>query len=411
MALTKMALDTPTNRWCKPRRPWGEVLGAFFVLGMVFVWNRGYLLSAHSPSDEAVWLRVMALIKAGRSAYDDSVFLGTPFTAHAVAWFGMHLGVRPAIVGMRVLNLLGVAAIVLQAGWAAWRCTKSRVLGATGVVLLGAPIHDALAAGNISPMISALTLASLSSWRRHPIAAGLLLGLGLAIKPYALLVLPIWLVARSLQGSARSARLAAVIGGSLLLASLMLLPSETARMVQQHEHYPNYLRSLSLQHLARVLVGWGPSTSQVLVVVLIPAIIWLRRRPRSDGQINLAALFAMTVGLTRIWVHTLAPLLPLICVLLVERGLWLAHAWRSPERAKSVLRLLGAALLVGVVFASDEWVAVSAMVPDLPRWIDGFLVAVPLLALFALFRLMAENRAKDRSLLVEEEMGQGPHRA
>jgi hypothetical protein len=355
---------------------------------LAFAYHASYLTARWWISDESGYMVAVQMVRDGRSPYDHPPYLGTPAFACACAWAAGWIGLHPVAFTIRVLNVVATAVVAwIASGWV--RSTPHiRIATAVLVLFVASPLLDALGAGNISPIVNALTLIVLLSWRRHPVAAGLALGLGLVIKPYALLLMPVLFAAR-LERTTRAHLIAPLTAGAVFLAALLAYPSELWRMLAQHESFDLGLRSMSLQRPLYCLLGWAPTTTTILVAVTLVAVIHVRLRPRSDEEVAHLAVLACILGLTRIWLHTLTPALPLICVLLADRTRGLVAAWQGPagNRKRALMDLFGSVALVVILFNCDTWVCMTILYSDLPRWADGLFALVPLAALLTLFRL------------------------
>jgi hypothetical protein len=365
---------------------WQPAVAFAALLLLAFAYHAGYLAASGWLSDEVIFPVAVRMVLDGRSPYDQAVYLGTPTFAYACAWAARRIGLFQVALVVRALNVVATAVVA----WMASRWVRStlRIRCATAVLVLLAapPLLDALRAGNPSPIVNALTLIVLVSWRRHPVAAGLALGVGLVIKPYALLLIPVLFAAR-LERPTRAHVIAPLTAGAVFLSALLAIPSEFWRMLAQHEGFNVEGRSMSLQRPLYCLIGWGPSTTTILIVVTLAAVIHVRLRQRSDGEVAHVAMLACILGLTRIWLHTLTLALPLVCQVLAERTRRLAAAWQGPVaiRKRLLMDLIGSVALVFILFNCDTWVCMTILYPALPRWADALFALLPLAALLALF--------------------------
>ena len=361
------------------------LFGALLLLA--FAYHANYLTAGSWLSDEAINMVAAQMVRDGRSPYDHAPYLSTPAFAYACAWAAGWIGLHPLAITLRVLNVVATAVVAwIASGWV--RSTPLIRCATAALVLLAAsPLLDALRAGNLSPIVNALTLTVLLSWRRYPVAAGLALGAGLVIKPYALLLMPVLCAAR-LKRPTRTHVIAPLTAGALFLAALLAFPSELWRMLAQHQNFGLDARSMSLQRALYCLLGWGPTTMTILIAVGVAAVVYVRLRPRSDGEVAHLAVLACILGLTRIWLHTLTPALPLICQVLAERARRVAASWQGPvaNRKRSLMELVGSVALVTILFNCDTWVCIPILYSALPRWADGLFALLPLAALLALFR-------------------------
>ena len=367
---------------------WQPALAFGALVLLAFAYRASYLTASRWFSDEADYMVAVRMVRDGRSPYDRALYLGTPAFAYACAWAARWIGLFRVVLVIRVLNVVATAVIAwIASGWV--RSTPRIRYATAALVLLAAPpLLDALRAGNLSPIVNALTLIVLLSWRRHPVAAGLALGVGLAIKPYALPLMPVLFAAR-LERPTRAHVIAPLTAGAAFLAALLASPSELWRMLARHQNFGVVSRSMSLQRPLYCLLGWGPTTTTILIAVTLAATIYVRLRPRSDGEVAHLAVLACILGLTRIWLHTLTLALPLICQVLAERTRRLAAVWQGPvaNRKRLLMDLITSVALVFILFNCDTWVCMTILFPALPRWADGLFALLPLAALLALFRL------------------------
>ena len=369
--------------------PWSAGLLFAALLAITAFRYQADLLFPSYRSDEAIHATAIDLARQGRSPYDHPTYLGTPFFATACGAVARHAGLRPTIILLRVLNLLAVAGIAwIASGSAAlrlgWRLSLAIFLAASAP-----PFLDAIGPGNLSPLAHVLTLIGILHWRDRPIRGGMVLGLGLAIKPYALLLVPIFFCAR-LSRPTPSRYIFPATATAVFGASLLAFPSATLRMLEQHEGFAVSLRSLSIQRVLVNLVGWGPSALTVLLAVGACAILISRRHPRSDGELVIFALFACALGTTRIWVHVLAPLLPNFVEGFAGRLRVLATSWKENHhrRNEAGLAVLKLAVPTVFLFTSDTWAALELPFPGLPSWAAGLGVLLPLACLILLPRLL-----------------------
>ena len=155
---------------------WQPAAAFAALLLLAFAYHASYLTARWWISDESGYMVAVQMVRDGRSPYDHPPYLGTPAFACACAWAAGWIGLHPVAFTIRVLNVVATAVVAwIASGWV--RSTPHiRIATAVLVLFVASPLLDALGAGNISPIVNALTLIVLLSWRRHPVAAGLALG-------------------------------------------------------------------------------------------------------------------------------------------------------------------------------------------------------------------------------------------
>lgn len=158
----------------------------------------------------------------GESVYADPWFLLTPSALFAVGPFGL-LSWHPAFLLWNTLSVLAVGVAVVCTTRAAGAALAGPV---PAVLLLGLSLSEALTStlllGNLNNSLL-LALGSgflLAERTRRPVAAGVLLGVALAVKPVLVLVL----LLPALQRRWRTLGWAVAIPAVLNLAGLALVP-------------------------------------------------------------------------------------------------------------------------------------------------------------------------------------------
>lgn len=373
----------PEQRVAFDRRWW---LGLAGLLIVAITAHFGDLTARHLLSDESLHVNAAAMVRAGQSAFDVPGYLGTPLFAHAISWLGNLIGAWPSVLAVRALNALAATAIAWLASAEVHGTPRVRWAVAALLVIAAPPLEEGLRAGNPSILANAATLLMVAIWSRRPVIAGLALGIGLAVKPYAVALLPVLLAARPGPPSHRNLTVG-LIGGSVFALALLTLPSELARMLASHENMGVGLRSMSLQRMAVCFFGWGPRTSAVIVVVIAVAVVYTCWRRRSEREIAHIAILASLFALTRIWLHVLALTLPWACGVLADRLRGARAAWHCPPpaRQRQILRLLLSTAVVIVLYNGDVFVALNIVTPTIPGWLDGIATLLPLVALVVLF--------------------------
>jgi len=250
-------------------------------------------------------------------AYGGSLVLRAPFAwAAGALGFGADLGLYRALV-LPALLAAGLLAVWL------WRCARST--GAPGawlaLVLAGANPFSlrALEVGHPEEVVGAVlcVAALLLALRDRAVAAGVLLGLAAANKPWALLAaLPVLLALEA--GRGRCALLAAGVGGALM-APLLIAGSAVQSLASATENKTEIFQPWQVfwffgEHTGpvygllgekegfRAAADWAQAISHpaVVLVGVAVALAWWPRR-RRDGALALLALVMLTRCLLDTW--------------------------------------------------------------------------------------------------------------
>lgn len=369
-----------------PAPKWRTWLGFFAVVALAGAFHAKYLTVWHYLGDEVLHVNAAAAVRTGASAFSAHAYLGTGCFAHGFAWLARPFGLFPVAVAFRVLNLIAVATIAWLAAHESKASPRVRLLIAAALVVAAPPFGEGLRVGNLSLLVTALSLLALSHWTVAPVRAGLLLGAGLVIKPYALGFLPVLLVAR-LHPRSRANLVFAGVAGVIFAVGLFAFPAELVAMARSHEAMGVDLRSLSLQRIVFCFTGWGPRTSVILVAVLGAAALYTARATRTARAIAHIAVLASLLSITRIWLHVLAITLPWMVAVVAARMRALHDVWSELQaRRLAMLRLLGSVALILVLCNCDTFFALNILVPAIPHALDGLGTLIPFAALLLLFK-------------------------
>lgn len=212
----------------------------------------------------------------------------------------------PAIAGDLWIALLlyGIAARLPGAG-PRWLWPAIYLLNPATVML--SAYH-----GNADPLMAAAMLAALVlRWRERPLASGVMLGLAIAMKPTALLALPVLLLPLSRRGNVRLGA-AAVLTPVAICAPFALLDPTFGQFLSNYSGpYGNWgipLILRQLENVSRQLLGVdGPlvatlgalnaaflaSGRWLLAAILVLWGLWMTRRLRiADFEQNAIAMTA-----------------------------------------------------------------------------------------------------------------------
>ncbi len=295
-------------------------------------------------NDEISYARAAGLVAAGRSPYYGG-YLYPPLVASAVAAAREAWGLLPVLVTLRVANFLGLALVTWLAFLPlAWPLSRRWLAGALFLVLAPS-VHFSVLFSNLSATVVALIAGALVAWPRAPLAAGLLLGASLAIKPLAPGALVVLGAHRPLGGGARHL---ATVGLALLAAALLLLPfpylgemlSLTAAPAAQ------LARSVSPHRIA-YLLGWRDNILPLSAGILLVAALLAHRRPLPPLAVGLWASVVAIAATPVVWSHTLLLTLPLQVLALDRAWRRWRQAWGTPlarrQTYEAVLVLLAVA--------------------------------------------------------------------
>jgi hypothetical protein len=364
-----------------------RTLAALAVLAVVALlrWHTA-LFDDRLAVDESDYTGAFANVAAGGDPYAIPRFLYPPPFARAGATAEGLLGERGVVLALRIANLAGAIAIVwISLGWSglAWRLR----LGIASLLLVAwAPVHQGIESGNVSLAVLGLTLAAVALLPGRALAAGAMLGLGLAIKPLVpalVALLPAWRPLPPRRAGWVAAASAAVTLGVSLLWGLDLLPRMLAKTTGPlpHGHTVSLWRLLHCLGIeARPLVLLGAA-----IAVGVPLLL---ARPRSRSGFAVLAGTAAIYASPLVWTHTLALTLP-AQVLALERS---AQAWRSAapgssQRARAFLLLAVLTALALAIQGSEALVAIN----DRPLLVQALFLVPPVLAP-ALFAWVALRR-------------------
>ena len=319
--------------WWRTSPHWLVAAVLFLALLTALRWS--FLRSPAPLGDEVVYLKAFHATLAGNSPYDVEGFFYPLAFARAGAWLVAALGDGGTLTVMRGANLLGLGlAFWVATAWLSMTVRARWLVAAAGLCLSPA-VYAGLDLGNVSFFIVGLTLAALLTWPRRPRAAGIMLGLGVALKPIAVAAIPLLAVHRPRDQFARDGhRQLLSAAAAAVTAGILLLPISGLReMLRQEMLELAYARSFSLQ---RLLALFGVDLPQIALTatVIALAILGARRWPMSSVQLLCFTVAAISLATPLVWNHTLIVALPV-------QGLAVALAWHrytANPREPSVLR-------------------------------------------------------------------------
>lgn len=353
----------------------GLIVAALFAAG---AWSWSAHLRSPSPlTDEAIYLRAFRHLLAGDSPYLEPGFLYPPPFAVIGAAALRRLGEPVLLAVLRHLNLAAACVAVWVAiGERVWPLAV-RWAAATAVVTLSPLLGTGLGQGNLSYVAVALTLLGARAAIVRPRLAGAAIGLGLALKPLALPLTLVFLLAPVASGDdRRGLRTCAVtawaVAGAVLMAlGARFLPGMTSRL-------PGVPASPHNVSLSRALHCFGIDLPPALLglAVVGATLLVLRRRELALPQLVAAGTVASALALPVVWPHTFTLTLPAQAGAL-ERAcvpsVWQRRiGWTRP------------ALVLAAVASVHGSLGTGAYSADWPPATWGLLTLIPLVALAGL---------------------------
>src|SRR5215471_21317156 len=162
------------------RRRW---LAWGLTLAVAALWYAFPLFRTAHLADENAYFQGFALSMGGASPYGAARFVYLPIFARAGALSVDYFGERATTLLIRLVNLVGACVLVRQSVALTPLGERARTLLALAVLLGFRPFLQSFEVGNLSPLAAAATVVGLILAARRPVAAGLLLAAGCAVKP------------------------------------------------------------------------------------------------------------------------------------------------------------------------------------------------------------------------------------
>jgi hypothetical protein len=366
------------------------------VLGLWIVatgWHWPWVSSAPAGlADSSAYLHAFSAVAQGLSPYTHARYLYPPWFAHLGAHLSLHWHAATVAVLLQLLALLAASVLTWISLSLVIRRLGVRLVAAPLLLVALPPIRDSITTGNIAIIITTSALGAFLLWPRAPLAAGVLLGLALAAKPMVLGFLPVLLFQRTLPR--RQGWLVAGLASALSLASLALYPHEVLAMLRRIGETGGG-RTVSLH---ATFAQWGldiPVVAMAVAVGVTGAVV-VRRAGHSLGVPSMALIscFLSLAMLPVISEGSLSLGVPIVVAAPVLAARRLAEDWRRTRPVKQVaLRNLLLVTLATIAFCGgDTW----GHWGELPAWLRGLVMLVPLLALGAATRFCLRTWAADR---------------
>jgi len=389
------------------------------VVWLFLIW----LLRANGPwyyffdvSDIGVYLEYAQKVAAGQAVYRDFSFEYPPL---ALPLFTLPYSGDPAaypnwFAGEMILLCTAAAALTGATAAALWR-GLGRPLSACAAYAAAVLAAGAITANRYDVAV-ALTLAACLFFltRRHTVAAGAALGVGVALKLTPGLLLPLALI---VAGTRRRALY--VLAGFLIFAVVPFLPflgriDGLTNIITYHAQRPLQIESVpgTPYLFAGAMGGWGIGTGTsfgsqslagpgsalvaqlsvwvgLLLVAGVYVLIWRRRAllraaPESIPLAALACVLAFTVCNKVLSPQFLCWTFPLVALVVAGRGGW--------QRATGILTLV-AILLTQIEFPDLYWRMVDLEAGPVAVVVvrNTVLVAAAVFAALAVWKLPATD--------------------
>ncbi len=355
-------LDGDTSRWAKlramspPKAAIGLVTAGLWVEA-VLAWVHLYYYYGPHHLDVLGWdlipiWRAEQLFVKGGAPYSVQAFVYPPSSLlflRPLAPLTQHQLVFGGLVATEVIGSVSVilTAIAIGARW--WGPTAA---ASVVFLTLTGSMRGEMSLENLSILgFLGLALFFLFVLRDHWIAAGVVIGLSLSVKPMLLAVLIVFLLARKWRALGFAVGIPVVLNGVTLailtkpgevLTKLPTLLNRTGTDVQYNSAWVDVARTLGLPEGATILL-------RVVTVVLVVLATWLSWSRMTDPRLRvITATSALLIGAflagTLSEYHFMLTLVPLAMTVFIPG---------SPMRTVTGV--------VGIVFTMDLWTPSSSL--------------------------------------------------
>jgi hypothetical protein len=368
-------------------------LALLILLAGGALWFAPELLSRVPGADELAYFQGFELSMHGASPYEAPRYVYAPVFARFGAVLLARFGFFATAVGLRSVNL-GAACLLAFGAFSAVPSLRRARLPLSMLTLIAfRPLTTSLGLGNLSPLAAATTCAGVALATSLPVLSGVVLGLGLAIKPAGLPALVVLSACRPRDGSRRhfvTVGVALAVLGLLLTVDARFLGSMLA-----HRELPDVTTNLSPHRLLAVFRLELPAGVYAVLVVL-PCALWAHARVVDSSRLVAIAGLASLLWPPRIWLHSFVFVLPAVVLAIGEasealrasRNLASAEgsAMAASARSRAVLTATWTLLGVTCVELADALGDLGTALPFLP-WSPAFNAAIPLVAAALLTRV------------------------
>ncbi len=348
---------------------------ALFALGIVRYLDLMLRDTQGGYACEVIYLNAATALVAGHSPYVD-YYLYPPTLAIIGAAVVGWVGESEFIVSLRYANLLGGCIAVWMSLHRIPLMLWQRLTLSALLITFWPPLASGIQQGNISPLVSGLTILSLCTWKGRPVAAGLALGAAIALKPtsaLALLMLPLFG-----YRDAEQRRAAFLAVGAACALGLTFALMGAPYLLEMLDSIDPQRAALGNTSIYRVLYLLGLEVPPLLLMLSVSAFgVYLARKlPPDDTLILCSACCLSLLSMPILWVFTLLLALPIQC-----HAMDLAIRGYRRTRARRELAILLAVVGGGLTIAfSESYGAIEAPLVV----IEACFLAVPLVALAGL---------------------------
>ncbi|MCZ6726439.1 MAG: glycosyltransferase 87 family protein [Acidobacteria bacterium] len=311
------AFEATFGRWA--RQSFALHAGCVLVLMLVptLRWWSTISDTSASSGDERPYFAAFELVAVGESPFTDRAYLYPAAFAYAGSWSVEHLG-RPWTDGLlRAANLLGLAVVVwCSMAWLPWSAGM-RLLAGGAFVLLAPQVDYSVESNNLSLAVAGMVVAGLLLAERQAVAAGLLLGGSVALKPIA----PVAIGCLAIKGRRRDARRSLVAAGvamAVVAVLVVFFPHFDELVARTRSQFIEGTVSL---HRFPKLFGLEIDALWISVAVALAAAAVVLRGSLGRARFLCFATTAAIAATPIVRSHTLVVLLPL-------EVLALTVAWR-----------------------------------------------------------------------------------
>jgi hypothetical protein len=240
---------------------------------------------------------------------------------------------------------------------------KSQKVLALAVMVLAPASLLVLVAGQVTFMIAAMGLAGLLSLKTRPIVAGLLFGVAGAVKPQAMMLLPVALLAigawRTIAATAFAAALVVAVSALVFgLHAWIDWASALLRFGTMVMQSPGLVRGMITPTALGMTVRLDPGAQDIWRLgfgIGALAMIWTVFRSTEDLARRLTALFGGAIFISPYAMHydggLLAPAIALMLSRRLQPGAWIAALVASGVLCCAAIPHWGAAAVTAFILA------------------------------------------------------------
>jgi hypothetical protein len=323
--------------------------------------------------DEVEYFAAFEHVAEGRSPFAEDDYLYPSVFAYAGAWSLEVLGRTTTDALLRAINLAGLAvAVWCSMAWLPWTAGQRLVAG-VAFIALAPQVGYSVKFNNFSLAVAGMMLGGLLLASRRPLAAGLLLGGSVALKPIAPMAVGCLLFAHR-ETHDRKLRLAAM--AAMVVAAALILPDpHLADLLALTADTERVAASITLHRFPQ-LFGFEPNALWISVPLAAAALAIVATRRLGRARLLCFAVTASLAVTPLVWSHTLVVLLPLEVLALAVA----AERWQTLKHRPAGASHLPAWLepvLVLLAVASIQLSSGAGSIGDQPLLLQFFGAGVP----------------------------------